>query len=63
MLNWREEENIKLRSQPAVVPLSVYDELAFVAGIYSSLNTPSFTTKKCNRKGSCCGIQLERRRG
>lgn len=49
-LNWCEEENIKLRSQPAVVPLSVNDELAFVAGIPSSLNTPSFTTEKMQQK-------------
>ncbi|KAM3699858.1 hypothetical protein ACJW31_05G057500 [Castanea mollissima] len=49
-LNWCEEENIKLRSQPAVVPLSVNDELAFVAGISSSLNTPSFTTDKMQQK-------------
>lgn len=49
-LNWCEEENIKLRSQPAVVPLSVNDELAFVAGIFSSLNTPSFTTEKMQQK-------------
>ena len=49
-LNWCEEENIKLRSQPAVVPLSVNDELAFVAGISSSLNTPSFTTEKMQQK-------------
>ncbi|KAG0503193.1 hypothetical protein HPP92_003265 [Vanilla planifolia] len=32
-LSWCEEENIKLKSQPMVVPLSVNDELAFVAGI------------------------------
>nr|TKS11493.1 uncharacterized protein D5086_0000072670 [Populus alba] len=30
---WCEEENIRLRSPPAVVQLSVNDELAFVAGI------------------------------
>ncbi|KAF5466662.1 hypothetical protein F2P56_016569 [Juglans regia] len=49
-LNWCEEENIKLRSQPALVPLSVNDELAFVAGIACSLNTPSFSTKKMQEK-------------
>lgn len=38
---WCEEENIKLRSQPEVVPLSVNDELAFVAGFNCSLNTPT----------------------
>ncbi|GMY34257.1 spore coat protein sa, partial [Fagus crenata] len=49
-LNWCEEEKIKLRSQPAVVPLSVNDELAFVAGIASSLNTPSFSIEKMRQK-------------
>lgn len=49
-LNWCEEENIKLRSQPALVPLSVNDELAFVAGIACSLNTPSFSTEKMREK-------------
>jgi hypothetical protein len=49
-LNWCAEENIKLRSQPALVPLSVNDELAFVAGIACSLNTPSFSTEKMREK-------------
>ncbi|XP_010249847.1 PREDICTED: uncharacterized protein LOC104592270 [Nelumbo nucifera] len=44
-LAWCEEEGIKLRSQPALVPLSVNDELAFVAGIPCSLNTPSFSVE------------------
>ncbi|KAL8458154.1 hypothetical protein ACS0TY_035878 [Phlomoides rotata] len=51
-LAWCEEENIQLKSKPALVPLSVNDELAFVAGISSSLNTPMFTTE----------IMLEKRR-
>ena len=49
-LSWCKEENIRLISQPAVVPLSVNDELAFVAGISCSLNTPSFTTEKMKEK-------------
>ncbi|KAK6124964.1 hypothetical protein DH2020_041238 [Rehmannia glutinosa] len=49
-LTWCEEENIQLNSEPALVPLSVNDELAFVAGISSSLNTPSFTTEKMLEK-------------
>lgn len=49
-LTWCKEENIRLISQPAVVPLSVNDELAFVAGITCSLNTPSFTTEKMQEK-------------
>ncbi|KAK7325189.1 hypothetical protein VNO77_29343 [Canavalia gladiata] len=47
---WCEEESIKLRSQPEIVPLSVNDELAFVAGISSTLNTPSFSTEKMVEK-------------
>ncbi|KAF7814299.1 putative glycosyltransferase ytcC [Senna tora] len=43
---WCEEESIKLRYQPALVPLSVNDELAFVAGIPSTLNTPTFSAEK-----------------
>lgn len=47
---WCEEESIKLRSRPELVPLSVNDELAFVAGIPSTLNTPSFSTEKMVEK-------------
>ncbi|XP_020987743.1 uncharacterized protein LOC107464012 [Arachis duranensis] len=43
---WCEEERVKLRSQPAIIPLSVNDELAFVAGIASMPNTPSFSAEK-----------------
>ncbi|KAH9605575.1 hypothetical protein KSS87_022637 [Heliosperma pusillum] len=39
-LNWSKENNITLTTQTAVIPLSVNDELAFVAGISCSLNTP-----------------------
>ncbi|KAE8735701.1 UDP-Glycosyltransferase superfamily protein isoform 3 [Hibiscus syriacus] len=51
-LNWCEEENIKLRSWPYIVPLAVNDELSFVAGIPCSLNTPSASPDKMleNRK-------------
>ncbi|KAF8027525.1 hypothetical protein BT93_E0431 [Corymbia citriodora subsp. variegata] len=49
-LTWCEEEKIKLRYPPSVVPLSVNDELAFVAGIHSSLNTPSFSTERMKEK-------------
>lgn len=47
---WCEEESIKLRYHPEIVPLSVNDELAFVAGIPSTLNTPSFSTEKMIEK-------------
>ncbi|CAH2036490.1 unnamed protein product [Thlaspi arvense] len=49
-LTWCEEEHIKLRSQPVTVPLSVNDELAFVAGIPSSLNTPTLSPEKMREK-------------
>ncbi|KAK8353111.1 hypothetical protein V6Z12_A05G136000 [Gossypium hirsutum] len=49
-LTWCQEENIKLRSQPALVPLAVSDELAFVAGIPCSLNTPSSSPEKMLEK-------------
>lgn len=49
-LAWCKEENIQLKSEPALVPLSVNDELAFVAGISSSLNTPMFTTENMLEK-------------
>lgn len=49
-LAWCEEENIRLKSDPALLPLSVNDELAFAAGIPCSLNTPSFTTEKMLEK-------------
>ncbi|XP_010465589.1 PREDICTED: uncharacterized protein LOC104745912 [Camelina sativa] len=49
-LTWCEEDHIKLRSQPVIVPLSVNDELAFVAGISSSLNTPTLTQEMMKKK-------------
>lgn len=49
-LAWCEEENIKLRSPPTVVQLSINDELAFVAGIACSLNTPSSSPEKMLEK-------------
>ncbi|KAL8230363.1 hypothetical protein R6Q57_000141 [Mikania cordata] len=49
-LDWCEEENIKLKSMPSIVPLSVNDELAFVAGISCTLNTPAYTTEKMLEK-------------
>ncbi|KAG8643570.1 uncharacterized protein LOC110604242 [Manihot esculenta] len=49
-LSWCDEENIKLRSPPAIVQLSINDELAFVAGIPCSLNTPSSSPEKMLEK-------------
>ncbi|KAJ3677907.1 hypothetical protein LUZ60_001710 [Juncus effusus] len=47
---WLEKENIKLNSEPMLVPLSVNDELAFVAGIKCSLNDDEFNVGKMNVK-------------
>lgn len=49
-LSWCEEEKIKLSSQPMLVPLSVNEELAFAAGIPTSLNTPQFSVEKMGEK-------------
>lgn len=49
-MSWCEEENIKFKTAPSLVPLSVNDELAFVAGISCSLNTPAFTAEKMLEK-------------
>ncbi|XP_076925862.1 uncharacterized protein LOC143588833 [Bidens hawaiensis] len=49
-MSWCEEENIKFKTAPSLVPLSVDDELAFVAGISCSLNTPAFTAEKMLEK-------------
>ncbi|OWM66136.1 uncharacterized protein LOC116200843 [Punica granatum] len=49
-LTWCKEESIKLRYAPTVIPLSVNDELAFVAGIPCSLNTPTFTSERMLEK-------------
>ncbi|CAI9281252.1 unnamed protein product [Lactuca saligna] len=49
-MDWCKEENIEFKSPPSLVPLSVNDELAFVAGINCSLNTPAFTAEKMLEK-------------
>lgn len=47
---WSTEENTTLSSEVAILPLSVNDELAFVAGIASSLNTPKYGPEKMLEK-------------
>lgn len=47
---WCEEEHIQLNSEPKLVPLSVNDELAFVAGIPCSLNTAAFSVENMVEK-------------
>ncbi|XP_078432252.1 uncharacterized protein LOC144703854 isoform X2 [Wolffia australiana] len=49
-LTWCKEEGIRLKSEPTVIPLSITDELAFVAGMPSSLNSPSFTVERMEEK-------------
>ncbi|XP_010691262.2 uncharacterized protein LOC104904645 [Beta vulgaris subsp. vulgaris] len=49
-LDWSKEENITLTTQTALIPLSVNDELAFVAGIPCSLNTPLSNPEKMSQK-------------
>lgn len=49
-LAWCQEEGIKLYTPPAIIPLSVHDNLAFVAGISCSLNTPAYSVEKMLEK-------------
>lgn len=62
-LSWCKEENIKLKSQPMVVPLSVNDELAFAAGIPCSLNTPAFSAEKMMEKRDLLRIEVRKEMG
>lgn len=62
-LSWCKEENIKLKSQPMVVPLSVNDELAFASGIPCSLNTPAFTVEKMMEKRDLLRIEVRKEMG
>ncbi|KAF5204524.1 Udp-glycosyltransferase superfamily protein [Thalictrum thalictroides] len=49
-LAWCKEEGIQLHTPPEIIPLSVNDELAFVAGIPCTLNTPSYSVEKMLEK-------------
>ncbi|CAI0422626.1 unnamed protein product [Linum tenue] len=60
---WCEGESIKLRSPPAVVELSVNDELAFVAGIPCSLNSPSSSPEKMVEKKQLLRDSVRREMG
>ncbi|KAK8956468.1 hypothetical protein KSP40_PGU013793 [Platanthera guangdongensis] len=62
-LSWCNEANIKLKSQPMVVPLSVNDELAFASGIPSSLNTPVFTVEKMTEKSDLLRTEVRKEMG
>ncbi|KAL5072640.1 hypothetical protein RYX36_011624 [Vicia faba] len=43
---WCEEESVRLRFHPAIVPLSVNDELAFAAGVHSSSASAKIDEKR-----------------
>ncbi|BAT98532.1 hypothetical protein LR48_Vigan406s014600 [Vigna angularis] len=60
---WCEEESIKLRLQPALVPLSVNDELAFVAGIPSTHNNASFSAAKMDERRKLLRDSVRREMG
>ncbi|KAK7389537.1 hypothetical protein VNO78_24671 [Psophocarpus tetragonolobus] len=60
---WCEEEGINLRSQPEVVPLSVNDELAFVSGIRSTLDTLSFSAANMDEKRKLLRDSIRREMG
>lgn len=62
-LSWCEEAKIKLKTQPMLVPLSFNDELAFLAGIPSSLNTPIFTVKKMMEKRNLLRDEVRKNMG
>lgn len=49
-MKWCEEEKVQLKTQPKTVPLSVNDELAFVAGIPCYLNKPLFEVEDMQAK-------------
>lgn len=62
-LSWCEEDKIKLKAQPMLVPLSVNDDLAFLAGIPCSLNTPVFTFKKMLEKRDLLRSEVRKKMG
>lgn len=62
-LSWCEEDKIKLKTQPMLVPLSVNDDLAFLAGIPCSLNTPVFTVKKMTEKRDLLRNEVRKKMG
>ncbi|KAG6486262.1 uncharacterized protein LOC122008709 [Zingiber officinale] len=62
-LSWCEEEKIHLKLQPMIVPLSVNDELAFIAGIPSSLNTPAFSAENMLMKRNMLRASVRKEMG
>ncbi|PKU65562.1 uncharacterized protein LOC110115043 [Dendrobium catenatum] len=62
-LSWCEDGRIELKAQPMLVPLSVNDDLAFLAGIPCSLNTPVFTVKKMMEKRDLLRSEVRKKMG
>ncbi|KAI4331457.1 hypothetical protein MLD38_029645 [Melastoma candidum] len=62
-LSWWDQEKIKLRLPPSIVPLSVNDELAFVAGISCYLNSPSFTPERMLQRRKLLSDAVRERNG
>eukprot|EP01018_Ginkgo_biloba_P021110 Gb_25765 [translate_table: standard] len=62
-LAWCEEEGIALPSTLDVVPLSVNDELAFVAGLQTALNSPLFSVEKMLEKRRALRDEVRRSMG
>ncbi|EPS70045.1 hypothetical protein M569_04717, partial [Genlisea aurea] len=60
---WCREENIQLNFEPSLVPLSLNDELAFVSGMPSSLNTPSSSTESMQEKRRALRSAVRREMG
>ncbi|XP_074570957.1 uncharacterized protein LOC141827571 isoform X2 [Curcuma longa] len=62
-LSWCEEEKIHLKLQPMIVPLSVNDELAFIAGIPCSLNTPALSAENMLMKRNMLRASVRKEMG
>lgn len=62
-LAWCREEGIKLNGEPEIVHLSVNDELAFVAGLPCSLNTPLFNTGEMLERKNLLRVSVRKEMG
>ncbi|ERN06045.1 hypothetical protein AMTRI_Chr05g64550 [Amborella trichopoda] len=62
-LTWCKEEHIRLKSPLDIVPLSVNDELAFVAGFNTSLSTPTFSIDKMLERRKLLRDEIRREMG
>ncbi|XP_020577960.1 uncharacterized protein LOC110023078 isoform X2 [Phalaenopsis equestris] len=62
-LSWCEEDKIKMKTKPTMVPLSINDDLAFLAGLPCSLNTPVFTVNKMIEKRNHLRNEVRKKMG